>query len=85
MPVKYKYTFLCLLVICVTLLCFIWMVKDRLCEFTLKEQNNELRRSLLTKQGSNCSAGEQSPAFQSTDGLGLKAPTLISKNTQPPF
>ena len=46
MPVKYKYTFLCLLVICVTLLCFIWMVKDRLCEFTLKEHNNELRAVL---------------------------------------
>ncbi|MDV7022128.1 MULTISPECIES: Hok/Gef family protein [Enterobacteriaceae] len=51
MPVKYKYTFLCLLVICVTLLCFIWMVKDRLCEFTLKEQNNELRAVLAYEAG----------------------------------
>ncbi|MBB3322899.1 Hok/Gef family protein [Atlantibacter sp. RC6] len=51
MPVKYKYTFLCLLVICVTILCFIWIVQDRLCEFSIKEKNSELRAVLACEAG----------------------------------
>ncbi|HAP81645.1 MULTISPECIES: Hok/Gef family protein [Atlantibacter] len=51
MPVKHKYLFLCVLVICLTLLCFIWIVQDRLCEFSIKERNSELRAVLAYESG----------------------------------
>ncbi|WP_373371675.1 Hok/Gef family protein [Atlantibacter hermannii] len=63
MPVKHKYTFLCLLVVCVTILCFIWIVQDRLCELSIKRETANYGRSLLTNPGSSHSAGEKSPAF----------------------
>ncbi len=51
MPVKHKYTFLCVVVICATVLCFIWIVQDRLCEFSIKEKNRELRAVLAYESG----------------------------------
>ena len=51
MLVKHKYLFLCVLVICLTLLCFIWIVQDRLCEFSIKERNSELRAVLAYESG----------------------------------
>ena len=84
MPVKHKYAFLCVVVICVTVLCFIWIVQDRLCEFSFKEKKQRITgspclriREVATARGSN------PPHFNQLERLGLKAPELIFESHHP--
>ncbi|MCI0306481.1 type I toxin-antitoxin system Hok family toxin [Cronobacter sakazakii] len=39
MPIKSRYAFLSILALCITVLCFALIMRDRLCEFTIKEGN----------------------------------------------
>ncbi|AGE88427.1 MULTISPECIES: Hok/Gef family protein [Cronobacter] len=51
MPIKSRYAFLSILALCITVLCFALIMRDRLCEFTIKEGSREIRAILAYEPG----------------------------------
>lgn len=75
MPVKHKYTFLCLLVVCVTILCFIWIVQDRLKELSIKEKQRITGGPCLRiREVNNSARGRNPPHFNQLERLVCRHP-----------
>jgi len=43
MPSKYRYALWGLVALCFTVLCVVWMLKDRLCEVTISDGHMQMR------------------------------------------
>ncbi|EBW6765642.1 Hok/Gef family protein [Salmonella enterica subsp. enterica serovar Winslow] len=43
MPSKYRYALWGLVALCFTVLCLVWMLKDRICEISISDGNMVLR------------------------------------------